>query len=761
MSVQFPYQDKKLTIRERTNDLCERLTVKEKVGQLNQHLYGWKCYQRKDNHFELTDYFKKHVKWGGGIGALYGVLRADPWSQVDYKNGIPAGKSKQVINQIQRFVIKNSRLGIPALIVEECPHGLQGLDSVSYPTNIGKGNAFDIELISEMAHQQAFEMKNKGVNLALVSTLDLAKDPRWGRFEECFGEDPFLSARYTEAIISGFQGNLIQGTNDFRNLTVNELEDNNSVGVVIKHLIGQGETLGGHNSGTVTIGNREFMDIYYDLMNSSRDAVGVMAAYNDIDGVPCHANRYLLAELLRKKIGFQGIVMADGVALDKLSELYPSKLSAAVAALSAGVDLSLWDDTYTELEAAIEQIPEAIDYLNTSVKRVLSIKFLLRLFDRDYDDDEQIVINDKSDVCNLELARKSITMVKNNGILPLTNIEKRVFVIGPNANNLYNQLGDYTSPQTEIRLKKTIFTELQRKFPNSKFFKGSEIRTASSDESLESVISSAKKFNPNVIVSCLGGSSTRNFTTKFLANGAAQAPDKNMDSGENIDLASLKVGGNQLPLLREIKKLNKPMITVMIQGRPYELTEIERLSDALLIGWYPGQQGGQALAEIITGEINPSGRLSISYPRNSAQLPVYYNQRDVMKNDDYFDLSGSPQYKFGYGLHYGKITYSNLVGNYSQQKNKIFLEVTLDNSGKYEIEETVLVFAKFKTVGVLPRTSSLVAFKKVKIKSGMKKRVNIQISVTDLHYTNSDYLTVQPKSITLTIENQSVGLNLE
>lgn len=277
-NVTLPYQNKKLSIRNRTQDLLSRMTIAEKVGQVNQHLYGWKCYQLDSTGPHLTDYLKQHVRWGGGLGALYGVLRADPWSQVNYNNGIRAVDSYKVMNQIQKYIISHSRLGIPALFVEECPHGHQGLDSISYPTNIGKGNSFNRELMKAMAHEQAKELRMKGIHLALVSTLDLAKDPRWGRTEECFGEDPYLSSEYSKAIVEGFQGSLISDEKNFLDKRVPKRDFlSQHMGVVLKHFISQGEVQGGHNSGTVSLGQRDFKEIYLPLIKSTKNACGIMA----------------------------------------------------------------------------------------------------------------------------------------------------------------------------------------------------------------------------------------------------------------------------------------------------------------------------------------------------------------------------------------------------------------------------------------------------------------------------------------------------
>lgn len=736
-----PYKNLQLTIHERVVDLLGKMTLKEKVGQVNQHLYGWKVYEKnEDGKIELTEYFKEHVKWGGGLGALYGLFRADPWSQVTYENGISPEESRDVRNKIQHYIKKHSRLGIPALFVEECPHGHQALDSVSYPTNIGRGAMFNTDLVQVMSEQMAEELSYKGVHLALVSTLDLARDPRWGRTEECFGEDPYLAKIYSEAIIKGFQGCLIKEEEDFTQKTVGECKkESHQIGVVLKHFIAQGDALGGHNSGDVSIGPRELFDSYHPVMESVKNAVGVMAAYNDIDGLPCHANKLLLKENLRKEIGFKGLVMADGGALDRLQSSDFNAIQKAKQGLEAGVDLSLWDQAYLSIEEGVRFGDIKEESLNEAVYHVLAVKFLLGLFDESDSTDKDIDWKRKKSEwqkINLESAREGIVLLKNEDkLLPLKSPEK-IAVIGPNADALYHQLGDYTSPQT-FKCSTTVLEGIKKIYKNSDVFFAEGCQVRNQVEEIDYAYTKAKE--AEVIILVLGGSSARDFGTNFLANGAVASPEKNMDSGENIDVSSLSLGGYQLELLRKLAELNKPIVTILIQGRPYELSEVVKHSKAVLIGWFPGQKGGQALAEVISGRYSPNGKLSISIPYESGQLPVYYNQKLSMKKEDYFDQTGKPHFSFGDGESYSKISYRDLkIENEEyytgelKAGGKIHFQVKVRNSGPYDTKESVLCFIQKRGTPLLSRKKELKRFRKISLKSGEEKELYFSLRHSDL-----------------------------
>ncbi|EGP5668209.1 family 3 glycosyl hydrolase [Enterococcus faecium] len=753
----YPYQNPKLTIRQRVEDLLSRMNIAEKVGQVNQHLYGWECYEKNGDKIELTEKLKEHVKWGGGLGALYGLFRSDPWSKTDYKNGIPAKESWKVANLVQEYVLQHSRWKIPVLLVEECPHGHQGLDGISYPTNIGRGNTFNVALLEQSSRLMAKELAAKGVHLALVSTLDLAKDPRWGRTEECFGEDPILSARFSEAVVRGFQGEIISEKVSFLDQTVEEInKKKDQIGVVLKHCIAQGEALGGHNSGTVTIGRREFSDIYGPLLKSTRNAVGVMAAYNDIDGVPCHINRALFEQTLRKEIGYQGIVMADGVALDRLADVFTDKKTAVAYALAAGIDLSLWDETYTKIAEAIDDQVVDEKLLDQAVRRVLSVKFLLGLFEQPFANDPKEYwdhLMEESEHLNLETAKESITLLKNDGILPLDQQVKNIAVIGPNAHDVYHLLGDYSAPQTEDRLKKTIVQEIKTEFPQSKvsYAQGCEVRNQEDqEEKLLEAVTLAQ--NSDVIIAVLGGSSARNFDMEFLRNGAVSSKGINMDSGENVDVASLSLGGYQEQLIEQLYQLGKPIITILVQGRPYDLMKIESFTNAIATAWFPGQEGGKAIAQMISGRNNPSGRLSLSYPRNSRQLPVYYYQRAASKQENYYDLSGSPFYPFGHGLSYTTFEYSQM--EVKTDIDKVIISIKVKNTGSVSGKTSTLVYVRLIDGAVIQRTKLLKAFRKDELRSQEERLLVFELTSEDFSYMDIDDKRHYVKKAVIMVEQQ-------
>ena len=390
--------------------IVEQMTIKEKVGQLNQHLYGWQCYQKVDDHYELTDTFKNHVKEFGGVGAIYGIMRADAWSKIDKDNGISREDSFKVITMIQEYIKKHSRFKIPALISEECVHGHMALKSAVFPTQLAMGMTWDVDLMERVSQNVSQELAAKGGNLALFTGFDVLRDPRWGRSEECFSEDPFLTSQMVKAAVTGFQ------------------KEDNGFGVVVKHLCGQGASVGGHNSDAANIGMRELREIHLPPVQSASkaQAKAVMAAYNEIDGIPCHVNKNLLSDILRKEYDFKGIVMADGCALDRLLLMNNNPLLMASKALKAGVDLSLWDQVYLKLEEAIKQGYLQEKELDEAVIRVLKLKEKLGLFN----ESKNISLPESGDLL-LECARECQTLLKNeNDILPLSK-DKKIAVIGP------------------------------------------------------------------------------------------------------------------------------------------------------------------------------------------------------------------------------------------------------------------------------------------------------------------------------------------
>ncbi|NEB75451.1 glycoside hydrolase family 3 protein, partial [Streptomyces sp. SID14478] len=424
------YRDPGAAVPDRVRDLLGRMTLPEKVGQVNQRLYGWHAYERRDDGtFRLTDAFRDEVAAYGGMGALYGLQRADPWSGVTFADGITAADAAGVTEAVQRHVAEETRLGIPVLMVEEVPHGHQALDGTVLPVHLAVGASWDPDLYEEAAGAAARELRSRGGHVALVSALDLVRDPRWGRAEECFGEDPYLAARFTEALVRGMRGE--------------------GVGVVLKHFAGQGATVGGRNSAATELGVRELHEIHLAAARAGvrAGAAGLMAAYNEFDGLPCAAQPYLLTELLRERWGFDGIVMADGCALDRLVRLAGDPAAAGAMALAAGTDLSLWDDAFPRLGEAVERGLVAERTLDTAVARVLTLKFRLGLFDRAAPLRSSEIPAAAREL-SVRLARASVTLMEHDGTtLPLSPVVRRVAVLGPNADSVPQQIGDYTAPQ--------------------------------------------------------------------------------------------------------------------------------------------------------------------------------------------------------------------------------------------------------------------------------------------------------------------------
>jgi beta-glucosidase len=722
------------TISERVETLLANMTLKEKVGQVNQKLYGWEVYRKTDTGYELTEKFKEHVRFGDGIGVLYGLFRSDPWSAVNYKNGIPDDKTAEVANMVQQYVKEHTRLGIPVLLSEESSHGHQGLDSMITPVNLGIGATWNPVLHEELMSAVAEEVRAKGAHLALVSTLDILRDPRWGRSEECFSEDPYLTSRLTEAVIKGMQG-----------------EESDSIPAgkmipVLKHFAAQGNGTGGKNAAPASIGERELREIHLPPMIAAiqSGALACMAAYNEIDGIPCHANGYLLNDILRKEFGFKGVVMADGCALDNLVQLTQSTEKAAALALESGVDISLWDDVFTKLEKAVEIGLVSEERLNDAVRRVLTLKFKMGLFEQPYVEEKEPQNKKQKENINLESARQSIVLLKNEGILPLKKNCQKIAVIGPNADSIYNQLGDYTPFQREgsvITVLKGI-TSLAKEAEVT-YERGCGIRSANSEE-MEKAVRLA--ISSDVAIVVLGGSSARNFDAQFDLNGAVvnTTGEEEMDCGENVDVADLELGGGQLQLLKKVMETGTPTVVVLIQGRPHAIPWFTEHVPAVLNAWYPGQMGGQAIAEVLFGEVNPSGRLPVSIPRSSMQLPVFYNYKEGGYKKDYFDMTGNALYPFGFGLSYTQFTYENLraarksiPSDQLLAGKKFTISVEVTNNGKYDGYDVIQLYLKGKGSSITRRVKELKGFKKVWLSVGETKIVVFEMGMEELQVFNS------------------------
>lgn len=712
---------------DKIDELISMMTLDEKVGQLNQHLYGWQCFEKnKAGDYELTELFKNHVHQFGGIGAIYGVMRADAWSGMNEVNGIQKRDSLKVIEMIQNYIKDNTRLKIPALISEECVHGHQGLHSMMYPANISIGMTWNPQLLENICQEVSYELSCKGGNLALFTGLDVMRDPRWGRSEECFSEDSFLTSQMTKAAVNGFQ-----------------YDKENGVGIILKHLCAQGACAGGHNSGAASIGPRELREVFLPPVKAgvSSGAKGVMAAYNEIDGIPCHINKNLLTDILRDEYKFDGIVMADGCALDRLSIMDPNVAKMAAKAIQAGVDLSLWDNVYTFLGEAVKQGYLDENILDKSVKRILQLKAELGLF-------EDKIRNDKPSKAKqlaLQAAQECQVLLKNDGILPLDKNIKSIAVIGPNANNRMNILGDYTSFQKEedvVTLYQGV-KDIVGEDVQVRYALGCPIRECT-NQYMDEAITLARQCD--VVILALGGSSARHFKMEFENNGAVKTSyDKNeMNCGENVDMASLELEGLQVELTKRIKQVNDKIITVLIQGRPHSIGSIIEESNAIISAWYPGNLGGKAIAQTIFGDNNPSGKLSVSIPQSSMQLPCYYNGKYSGAKEDYIDMTGKPLYPFGFGLSYSEFIYQNIqlskdcITITELEEKGIDITFNIINTSDRDGYEIVQIYIIDNESSVVRRYKELKAFQKVFVEKQSQQDISIHLNGEDFKIWNNE-----------------------
>ena len=605
------YKDKSLSPRVRAEDLLSRMTLREKVGQLTQRLYGFNIYRRQGEEIILVEEFRREVERYSGLGTLYGLYRADPWSGKDFATGLDGALAPKARNQVQRYVMEHSRLGIPVLMSSECPHGHQALDSYLLPVNLAAGATFSPAALEAASAVAGCQLRQMGVDLALVSALDVLRDPRWGRSEECFSEDPLLASRMAQAVVRGIQGA--------------------GVDVVAKHLCAQGETTGGVNASAARIGQRELREIHLPPVQACIQAgvSGFMAAYNEIDGVYCHANRWLLTDLLRGEYGFQGFVMSDGVAIDQLDAVTGDRTVSGALALSAGVDMGLWDTGFARLEEAVEKGLVSVARLDEAVLRILEIKFRRGLFESPF-----VAENDQWQGVALRpeagrLADESAIVLKNQGgLLPLDGGKPlRLLVTGPNAGDIYNQLGDYTPPvrpEAGITVRRGLEEFAQGRPVEVRYTPGCPVFASEPDWIAEAVQAAEAA---DVIVAVLGGTSSRFAGGEFHDNGALKAQDvATMDCGENVDASRLGLPGDQVALLKALKATGKPVVAVLIAGRPYAMEAVE--ADAIVCCFYPGLTGGSTVARLLFGQLEPGGRLPVSLPDRVGQLPVYYNFKD-------------------------------------------------------------------------------------------------------------------------------------
>lgn len=705
--------------------LIDSMSFTQKVGQLNQRLFGWKSVERNAaGRLVASDELKQEIDRWGGLGALYGLLRADPWSGQHWGNGIRPEERPEAVAVVQQTVLERGAHGIGVLLSEEAPHGHQALGGAVLPTNLGLGTTFDSQGVQEAEAAVAAELAASGIHIALVSGLDIARDPRWGRCEECFGEDPLMASRMCEAIVTGMQG-------EHRSKV-----GRGGVAVVLKHLAAQGEAVGGRNGQSAVLGPHDLHEIHLPPVAAGvrAGALGFMAAYNDIDSVPCCANPWLLEDYLRDQLGFDGIVMADGLAVDRLEDMAGSIPAAGRAALLAGVDVSLWDEGFARLEEYVddEQVAAAVD---TALRRVLELKAMFGLLPEDGADTAAIAMPDADAIAQAtadgreqakRMAREAITLI-NDGRSAVTLDSIRgvltdaqagpVIVAGPFADDFGCFLGDYTAPLPADE-QSSIYRQLVARLGKDRVC----LAAKPSDVSADRWASAA------AVVFVCGSTSERSYDSEFDDNGAAKAvAEYGATCGEGVDLSDIRLPWHQDEMLDEVVALTTaPVVSVVVCGRAHVLTHVIGQSAVTIWVGYAGQYGPQAVADVLIDGAGLPGRLPVTLPAHPAAIPVRYNDRQSAAHV-YKDAAEPVLREFGYGAgSLAGVTFSGMHADAESRANEVLVQVTA-HAGDHKTAGSVNLFAHVSGGRRIPRLAVLVDSVALTLEAGESHAVSFSV----------------------------------
>ena len=735
------------------SEFLSQMTIEEKCGQLSCPI-GFNFYGKDGDSLWLSESYLGMMDTMP-LGSCWAVLRADPWSRKTVETGLKPKESARLLNMMQRHAIENTRLGIPLLFCEETPHGHMAVGTTVFPTGIAQASTWNPDLLEQMGEVMGKEVRLQGAHIGYGPVLDIARDPRWSRVEETFGEDPYLSGVLGAAVVKGMQKHVC---------------------ATLKHMAAYGIPQGGHNAATAEVGQNRLMTDYlpsFEKAICEGGAKTVMTSYNTIDGVPCSANQWLLQEVLRNSWNFKGVVFSD---LNAVNAIYATQhvaadpAEAAALALKAGVDIDLGGYNYGGfLKEALQRGLVTEDDIDRAVRHVLQLKFDLGLFENPYVDEalaEAEVGTKENAQLAKQVAMESVVLLKNDGLLPFGEQIKKLAVIGPNADNMYNQLGDYTAPQDPDRIVTVLEGIREKGRAEVCYAKGCVVRDEN-DTDIDEAVKVAKA--ADVVVLVVGGSSARDFKTSYEETGAAIINESisDMDCGEGYDRSTLKLLGKQEELMQRIYETGKPVVTVYIQGRPLDMNLAAEKSNALMTMWYPGMEGGSALADILWGDYNPAGRLPISIPRSVGQIPVYYSQPQT---GDYVEETAKPLFPFGYGLSYTQFEYSDLQveqfepidsnrttsarNDMADTLSKVTFNV--NNIGSCDGDEVVQLYVRDEVASVAPASKLLKGFQRVLINKGETKQVTLYLTERDLAvYSKEKGWHVEPGEFTIMVGGSS------
>ena len=732
----LPYKDATLSPQERTKDLLSRMTLEEKLMQLQCVWGDQKRAVFPEGKFNAA-LAKQHFP--NGLGSMVRPNEDLRPNRTVPHQAFGAREGAIQYNEIQHYFVEQTRLGIPLLMHDEGVHGVWTQDATNFPVPLALASTWDEQLFSELYGATALEMRSRGAYQALGPVLDMVRDPRWGRTDETWGEDPYLISRLGQAAV-----NAMQGTAD----ALGYLDDSH-VGVTLKHFGVHGAPEGGHNTAPGFIDEQEarssFLRPFREVIKAS-DPFYIMITYNEIWGKPAHANRHLLQDILREEYGFRGTVVSDYGAINRTFEvdrMAPSRADAAAACINAGVDVELPNpETFIHLKALVEEGRVSMERIDQAVSNVLFNKFRLALFERPYVDPdraERVNGSDEHRRIAYRAAAEAMVLLKNDDqLLPLDKEQvKRIALIGPNADRCI--LGGYSgmpkdtiTPLRALRERygdrmEILYAEGCRLTDhNSPFPYTIRPFTASENASkIQQAIEVAQQ--ADVVVLFVGGNEAM----------SREAYDRNALG----DLASFDLIAGQQELIRAIAALDKPVCAFVNGGTTYDIVELETLVPAVMQCWYLGQEGGYAMIDALFGEVNPSGRLPISYPRSIGHIPAYYNYKPSSRLG--YNLGGdvTPLHPFGFGLSYTTFAYSNLrIDKTEMSRNdQLLVSIDVENTGKRDGVEVVQLYITDDYASMTRPVKELKGFGRVPLKVGEKQTVSFTVTAESLAFYDEQF----------------------
>jgi beta-glucosidase len=742
-SAKIPaYKNPELAVSTRVSDLLSRMTTEEKVAQL---MGLWKGgIEDFDDEF-LKDPEKMKEAFGKGANSIHPSF-----------HGVK--ETVEIRNRIQKYFVEETRLGIPVLFVDEGQHGMMRPESTVFPQAIGLACSWDPELFEKVYSVIAKEIRTRGAHHVLSPVIDVCRDPRWGRVEETYGEDPFLNSSLSCAAVKGLQG------------SSNGKVAKGHVAATLKHFAGHGQPEGGQNTAPANYSLRVLHDFHlppFKACIKNVKPVTLMPSYNEVDGVPSHANKWLLEDLLRKKWGFKGMVVSDYYGVEQLANKHfvaDDNKDAARIAFNSGVQYEFPQaNAFRHLPELLKEKKISKADLDKAVSQVLKLKFMLGLFENPYVDLQtaiQVTQDPATEQLALKAAHESIVLLKNDNLLPLSKTQyKKIAVIGPCAK--YVSFGGYAGePYHKVSLydgiKNKVGTETEILYaegckitanPTIPFYnwKFDEIRFPSKQENMKLIrqaVNVAKE--AEVVILAIG-------ENEHLCR---EAWAKN-HIGDNMTLDLIS---QQNELVNAIVALGKPVVVYLMNGRPLSVNFIADNVPAIIEGWYMGQETGTAAADIIFGDVNPSGKLTITVPKSAGQLPMYYNFKPSAQMNEYISQDNLPLYHFGFGLSYSLFRFENLRLDRARMKKKGSVKVLVDvtNTGRMAGDEIVQLYIRDKVSSVTRPVKELKGFRRISLKPEETGTVTFKISAKQLAFHNIDMkYVVEPGEFEIMVGNSS------